>query len=225
MLQREILITADGSKTIHIPAWNEQYHSTHGALQEAKHVFMKHGFDQLKPNSSVQIFEVGFGTGLNAILTLESALKANIHVHYVGLEAYPVSHEEIELLNYADFFEDEALKSFYKTLHDAPWNEVVEISPFFSLEKRHQVMDDFQANNVQFDLIYFDAFGPRTQPEMWELPVLKKMFEVTKKNGFLVTYCAKGQVKRDLKVAGFQVEVLPGPPGKREMTRAQKISL
>lgn len=225
MLQREIMVTADGSKTIHIPAWNEQYHSTHGALQEAKHVFMKHGFDQLKPNSSVQIFEVGFGTGLNAILTIESTLKANIHVHYVGLEAFPVSHEEIELLNYADLFEDETLKSFYKSLHDAPWNEVVEISPFFTLEKRHQTMDDFQANDAQFDLIYFDAFGPRTQPEMWEFPVLQKMCQITKENGFLVTYCAKGQVKRDLKAAGFQVEVLPGPPGKREMTRAQKISL
>lgn len=225
MLHREILVTADGSKTIHIPAWNEQYHSTHGALQEAKHVFLKNGFDQLKANTSAKIFEVGFGTGLNAILTLEAAMKANICVHYVGLEAFPVSNTEIEQLNYGELFEDEVLKSFYKSLHDAPWNEIVEISPFFFLEKRHEKMTDFQANEAQFDVIYFDAFGPRTQPEMWELSVLQKMNQITKQNGFLVTYCAKGQVKRDLKTAGFQVEVLPGPPGKREMTRAQKINL
>lgn len=222
MMQREIIVTADGSKTIHIPEWNEQYHSTHGALQEARHVFLKNGLEQLAPNTAVKILEVGFGTGLNAILTLEAAWKANLTIQYVGLEAYPVSTLEIEELNYADLFENQELKNLYQLMHSSPWNEVVEISPGFTLEKRHEKMETFEAQFEQFDLIYFDAFGPRTQPEMWELPVLQKMYRITRENGFLVTYCAKGQVKRDLKTVGYEVEVLPGPPGKREMTRAFK---
>lgn len=222
MMQREIIVTADGSKTIHIPEWNEQYHSTHGALQEARHVFLKNGLEQFAPNTAVKILEVGFGTGLNAILTLEAASKANLTIQYVGLEAYPVSTLEIEELNYADLFENQELKNLYQLMHRAPWNEVVEILPGFSLEKRHEKMETFEAQFEQFDLIYFDAFGPRTQPEMWELPVLQKMYRITRENGFLVTYCAKGQVKRDLKTVGYEVEVLPGPPGKREMTRAFK---
>lgn len=222
MMQREIIVTADGSKTIHIPEWNEQYHSTHGALQEARHVFLKNGLERFAPNTAVKILEVGFGTGLNAILTLEAAWKANLTIQYVGLEAYPVSTLEIEELNYTDLFENQDLKKLYQLMHRAPWNEVVEILPGFTLEKRHEKMETFEAQFEQFDLIYFDAFGPRTQPEMWELPVLQKMYRITRENGFLVTYCAKGQVKRDLKTVGYEVEVLPGPPGKREMTRAFK---
>jgi tRNA U34 5-methylaminomethyl-2-thiouridine-forming methyltransferase MnmC len=173
-------------------------------------------------NMLVKILEVGFGTGLNAILTLEAALKANLTIQYVGLEAYPVSTLEIEELNYTDLFENQELKNRYQLMHSSPWNEVVEILPGFTLEKRHEKMETFEAQFEQFDLIYFDAFGPRTQPEMWELPVLQKMYRITRENGFLVTYCAKGQVKRDLKTVGYEVEVLPGPPGKREMTRAFK---
>lgn len=221
-MERQIMVTADGSKTIHIPEWNEQYHSTHGALQEAKHVFLKNGFDLLESDTSVKILEVGFGTGLNAILTLEAALKRNQKVHYVGLEAYPVSAREIEELNYVELFKNEELKALYLLMHTSPWNEEVEILPGFTLEKRHQKMKTFETQSEQFDLIYFDAFGPRTQPEMWELPVLQEMNRIASQNGFFVTYCAKGQVKRDLKSVGFDVEVLPGPPGKREMTRATK---
>ncbi len=221
-VKREIIVTADGSKTIHMPDWNENYHSSHGALQEAKHVFLKYGLECFKDQKEVSIFEVGFGTGLNAILTCEAAEINQQNIHYDGLEAYPVSAEEIEALDYVSLFENEESKANYLKIHAVSWDSDEVISPNFTLRKILQKLEEFTFETKQYDLIYFDAFGPRTQDDMWQLSHFEKLFYSLKPNGILVTYCAKGQVKRDLKSAGFTIEALPGPPGKREMTRAWK---
>ncbi len=221
-VKREIIVTADGSKTIHMPDWNENYHSSHGALQEAKHVFLKYGLDCFKDHQEISIFEVGFGTGLNAILTCESAEINQQNIHYDGLEAYPVSAEEIEALDYVSLFENSESKANYLKMHAVSWDSDEVISPDFTLRKILQKLEEFTFEAEQYDLIYFDAFGPRTQDDMWQLSHFEKLFYSLKPNGILVTYCAKGQVKRDLKSAGFTIEALPGPPGKREMTRAWK---
>lgn len=222
-IKREIITTADGSKTIHLPDWNENYHSNHGALQEAKHVFMQHGFEFTAPAvDQIFILEVGFGTGLNAILTLEAAEKFQLKTEYIGVEAFPVSESEIEALNYIDLFEKESLKTNYKQLHTIPWDEKKSISTYFQLEKKETKIEQLALKSNSLDLIYFDAFGPRVQSELWEIPIFESLFKALKTTGVLVTYCAKGQVKRNLKSAGFTIESLPGPPGKREMTRATK---
>lgn len=220
--KREIIITADGSKTIHMPDWNENYHSSHGAFQEAKHVFLKYGLECFKDQKEISIFEVGFGTGLNAILTCEAAQINLQQIHYDGLEAFPVSAVEIEALDYISLFENTEIKANYLKMHVVNWDSDEVISPNFTLCKILQKLEEFTFEAEQYDLIYFDAFGPRTQEDMWQLAHFEKLFRALKPGGILVTYCAKGQVKRDLKAAGFEIEALPGPPGKREMTRALK---
>lgn len=223
-IKREIITTADGSRTIHIPEWNENYHSSHGALQEARHVFLKHGFDLFGERTEISIFEVGFGTGLNAILTLQEAEKRRIHVHYAGIEAFPVSEEELKALAYETLLDDDTARLHYAEMHAAKWNVPQQVSDYFTLHKIHEKLEDFTFSGQQPDLVYFDAFGPRTQGDMWALEHFKKIYEALKPGGVLVTYCAQGQVKRDLKAAGFSIEALPGPPGKREMTRGRKMN-
>lgn len=217
---RTIITTADGSKTIHLVDWNENYHSTHGAVQEAKHVFLKYGLSLFDNRKEVRVFEVGFGTGLNAILTYEYAIFNQQTIIYDSIEAYPVTEEEIKLLAYDELFNSDDLKQAYNKLHTVGWNQEVEISPAFHLTKICQNFEHYVFPKEAYDLIYFDAFGPRVQETMWSH--FEKLYEVLTPGGVLVTYCAKGQVKRDLKAAGFKVETLPGPPGKREMTRAIK---
>jgi tRNA U34 5-methylaminomethyl-2-thiouridine-forming methyltransferase MnmC len=222
-MKREIVLTKDGSKTIHLPDWNENYHSHHGAVQEALHVFIQSGLDFISSSrKELSILEVGFGTGLNAILTYIYGVKNNLSIHYEGLEAYPVSPEEIELLAYDQLGGITENRSIYHDLHNANWNEQVALSDSFHLLKNQVFLADFDGTPNSVDLIYFDAFGPRVQPELWEKPIFEKFFGVMKTNGVFVTYCAKGQVRRDLIAAGFQVEKIPGPPGKREMLRATK---
>lgn len=221
-VKREIIITGDGSKTIHMPEWNENYHSSHGALQEANHVFLRNGFDDFLDRAEISIFEVGFGTGLNAILTLQESEKRKIKTRYYGIEAFPVVAAEMEALDYESLLDNAISVENYKKMHAIAWNQKEDISTYFSLHKIHQKLQDFLFEPETLDLVYFDAFGPRTQEEMWSLEIFKKLFNALKPDGMLVTYCAKGQVKRDLKAAGFTVQAVPGPPGKREMTRAFK---
>ncbi|MGB1308921.1 MAG: tRNA (5-methylaminomethyl-2-thiouridine)(34)-methyltransferase MnmD [Oceanihabitans sp.] len=224
-MKRNIIITDDGSTTIHIPQWNEQYHSTHGAIQEAKHVFIKKGLNhvlQIVKSQNLSILEIGFGTGLNAYITLLEAEKLKTHISYVGVEAFPVSTLEIEQLNYVEQLQVAKEKEvLFNAIHTIPWEETQEISPYFQLEKQQK---DFLkiTNKNQFNIIYFDAFGARVQPELWTESVFKIMFNALKNNGVLVTYAAKGSVRRAMQAVGFTVERLEGPPGKREMLRATK---
>lgn len=228
-MKRRIITTGDGSKSIQIEDWNEQYHSIHGAIQEAQHVFidagLQHYFESVnkKPQTEpveVSILEIGFGTGLNAFLTLIEVQKLNISVNYVGVEAYPVSEDEINQLNYVQLVSSENQHQFDK-LHGLSWEIEHEISPNFKLNKRQQFFADIKDVN-QFDLIYFDAFGARVQPELWTKTIFEIMYNALKPNGVLVTYAAIGEVKRSMKALGFNVERLQGPPGKRHMLRATK---
>jgi tRNA U34 5-methylaminomethyl-2-thiouridine-forming methyltransferase MnmC len=218
----EIKITADGSHTLYVPNLDETYHSVHGAIQEAMHVYINAGLNYFNDKKELAILEVGFGTGLNTFLTYREAIKKELNINYSAIEAYPLSIEEISKLNYlqelaADQFEMEV----FDKIHKSKWEVSEPISNMFSLRKLNMLLQDFAENN-QYDVIYFDAFGPMVQPELWEEVILKNMYNSLKSNGILVTYCAKGSVKRALKQVGFTVENIPGPPGKREMTRAIK---
>ena len=220
-MERKIITTSDGSKTIHLPDWNESYHSKHGALQEALHVFIYSGLQTIQLER-LNILEVGFGSGLNAILTLMTAEERNITVNYTGLEAFPLSEEEFNALNYKDL---EIISSYSKQLQamfEAAWEEEVSIQPNFFLKKQEVLLEEYLPVENSFNLVYFDAFGPRVQPNLWSFEVLSKLYKALDKNGVFVTYCAKGQVRRDLISLGFEVEKIPGPPGKREMLRARK---
>ena len=222
-MKREIIITDDGSATIYIPDWNEQYHSKHGAIQEAYHVFINAGLEyfltQLQPKP-LKILEIGFGTGLNAFITLLEADKNKIPINFTGVEAYPISSSEIEKLNYP--LQLNSSDEYFKKLHQSEWEQQISISGHFSILKRMQFFSEINDKN-NFHLIYFDAFGARVQPELWTEQIFKKMYIALKKGGVLVTYSAKGSVRRAMKTVGFVVERLPGPPGKREMLRARKI--
>ncbi len=219
-MKRRIVTTSDGSKTINLEDWNEHYHSTHGAVNEACHVFIDHGLAVCQQRE-IRILEVGFGTGLNALITLHEAQKNNLVIQYTGVEAYPVSMEEVVELNYARELGLERLEQAYREMHLGNWDHPFRLTPEFTLTK--QKKDFSQISDEQaYDLIYFDAFGPRVQPELWTESMFAKMFNALKSKGVLVTYSAKGSVRRAMQAVGFTVERLPGPPGKREMLRAFK---
>ena len=223
-MKRSIVTTSDGSKTIKIEAWNEQYHSLHGALQEARHVYIEAGFktflERHADQTSMSVLEMGFGTGLNALLTVLESMIKPIKINYHGIDAYPVKAKELEALQYPDLLSCEL--SFFNAIHKDNWGEEYKILPHFKLLKRLDLFSKLKYINT-FDIIYFDAFGPRVQPELWEAFIFENMFKALRPRGILVTYCAKGTVRRHMQAVGFEVERLPGPPGKREMLRATKI--
>ncbi|MCF6308059.1 MAG: tRNA (5-methylaminomethyl-2-thiouridine)(34)-methyltransferase MnmD [Flavobacteriaceae bacterium] len=223
-MNREIITTEDGSTTIHLPEWDEQYHSKHGAIQEAYHVFIEMGFFYFlknnKPNP-LKILEIGFGTGLNTFITLIETHKIKIKVNYTGIEAYPITSNEIEKLNYS--IELKASKEMFNKLHTSSWEEQSSITTDFKLLKRKQFFSEIEDKD-SFHLIYFDAFGARVQPELWTVEIFQKMYNALKEGGVLVTYSAKGSVRRAMQEVGFTVERLPGAPGKREMLRGTKHS-
>lgn len=218
-MKREIITTLDGSTTIHIPGWNECYHSKNGAIQEAYHVFIGNGL-RLFEDSPISILEIGFGTGLNAFITyLES--KNNPSIQYTGVEAYPVSATELSSMNYVDQLNATADAHIFLSMHECKWEQPIILAPNFELVKRHQRIEEISDVST-FDLIYFDAFGYNVQPELWTTAIFKRMHDALKPGGYLVTYAARGVVKRSMMEVGFTVEKLPGPPGKREMFRARK---
>ena len=219
-MKREIIITSDGSTTIHLPEWNEQYHSKHGAIQEAYHVFIKNGLKACS-NAKITILEIGFGTGLNSFITYLEAQKTNLIIDYVGVEAYPVNEVEIEKLNYVDELQAKNFAEDFSLMHSLSWNIKHDLTKTFSLTKREQFFDTIEDEDA-FNLIYFDAFGARVQPELWTVKIFQKMYNALKLKGILVTYSAKGSVRRAMQEVGFEVERLPGPPGKREMLRGTK---
>ncbi len=219
-MKREIIKTLDGSTTIHLEEWNESYHSKHGAIQEAKHVFIMNGLS-LFENNPVSIMEIGFGTGLNAFITFLESENKDQKIDYVGVEGYPVNAEEVLAMNYVEELEALEFRNIFEEMHKSEWGEKIEISSRFSLTKRKQFFDEINDLEI-FDLIYFDAFGYRVQPELWSTEIFQKMYNSLKPNGVLVTYAARGVVKRSMISVGFTVEKLAGPPGKREMFRAFK---
>ena len=223
VLKRSIITTADGSKTIHISDWNEQYHSKHGALQEALHVYIYSGLqcfiERFPKKMTLSILEVGFGTGLNALLTLINTKTLSVQVNYHAVEAYPVSELELKTLDYSKIMPD--TKHDFESIHNCSWNKSIQINSNFSLKKRLQFFYEIEDYSA-FDIIYYDAFGPRVQPDLWTKDIFLKMYNALNTEGHLVTYSAKGSVRRALLEVGFNVERLPGPPGKREMLRATK---
>ncbi len=215
-----IVTTEDGSHTIFVPELGEHYHSVHGAIQESEHIFIGCGLKTCNADP-LNIFEVGFGTGLNAFLT---AIEASAHkkkIFYTAIEKYPLSGSVTDKLNYKDFFPIEYGYLLDK-IHEAQWNSIENITDFFTLNKTECDLAKYETRE-KFDLIYFDAFGPDKQPEMWTDEVFERISEMTVRDGKLVTYSAKGSVRRSLKRAGFDVALLPGPPGKRQIIRAVKI--
>ena len=220
-MKREVIITDDGSTTIRIPEWDENYHSTHGAIQEAKHVFIKNGLDLFKEHEAVVILEIGFGTGLNAFITfLETIDKQRIE--YVGVEAYPVAAEEILQMNYVSELQANQYQDVFNKMHSCDWEEQQIISNNFYLTKRKQFFQEIQDDGL-YDLVYFDAFGFRVQPELWTEEVFATMYKAMKPGGVLVTYACRSVIKNAMLAVGFKVEKLPGAPGKREMLRAFKL--
>lgn len=222
-MKREIITTEDGSSTIHLPEWNEQYHSKHGAIQEAKHVFIKMGLRKLleKEHENISILEIGFGTGLNALVTWQELKGRDVVINYTGVEAYPVAEEEISQLNYAAELDDAEALGIYNKLHIIAWEKPGIITEKFTLHKQKKFFDEIDDEKL-YNLIYFDAFGARVQPELWTEEIFRKMFRALNPGGILVTYAARGSVRRAMLEVGFLVEKLPGPPGKREMLRALK---
>lgn len=200
--------------------WGETYHSKHGAIQEAKHVFIQNGLSLFK-EQSLSILEVGFGTGLNAFITFLEAKKMRQTIDYVGVEAYPILPNEVENLNYVSQLDADQYAPVFEQLHSSKWGVKSVLSESFSLTKREQYFNEISDQNI-FNLIYFDAFGFQYQPELWSVEIFSKMYAALKINGVLVTYACRGSVKRALIEVGFKVEKLPGAPGKREMLRAIK---
>ncbi|CAM3915855.1 tRNA (5-methylaminomethyl-2-thiouridine)(34)-methyltransferase MnmD [Flavobacterium branchiophilum] len=219
-MKREVILTNDGSSTIHIPEWNESYHSKHGAIQEAYHVFIKNGLD-LFEQQQVAILEIGFGTGLNALITLLEANKRQQNISYQGVEAYPILESERQQLNYDVILESTSKKVLFDEIHRCKWEEEVTLSPYFCLKKRQDFFENIQ-DISKFDLIYFDAFGYRVQPELWRFEIFEKMYQALHPEGVLVTYAARSIIKKNMEQAGFRVEKHPGAPGKRELFRAIK---
>ncbi len=220
-MKREIIITSDGSSSIYLPGWDEPYHSKHGAIQEAYHVFIHNGLFYFNGKDSVSVLEIGFGTGLNALVTLIESKKKQIKIDYTGVEAYPVTPDEAAQLNYVEVLKINDDADILTRFHKVLWEEKHQITPDFYLTKQKKSFTEIDDVN-RFDLIYFDAFSPDLQPELWSEKIFEKMYLSLKDTGILVTYSAKGSVRRAMQKAGFRVERLPGPPGKREMLRGIK---
>lgn len=215
--------TADGSFTLYVPELDEHYHSVKGALTESQHIFIDMGLKHSQATNPY-ILEIGLGTGLNCFLTYLTSKETGQTIHYTGIERFPLSEEVIDQLDYATLI-GKGEKEIYQAIHQAAWNKEVLLSPHFSL---HKIEGDFTQYSFlgKYDLIYFDAFAPEKQPEMWEQPLFDMLYELLNPGGILTTYCAKGVVRRMLQAAGFTVERLAGPPGgKREILRATKNDL
>lgn len=217
----QIINTSDGSNTIYVPEMNEQYHSVNGAITESKYVYIEKGFN-FCPTKNVVVFEVGFGTGLNCLLTALQAEKEKRQTAYITIEKYPLEKSITTQLNYGSLISSEA-QLYFEKIHYCKWNKTVDLTEYFSIKKIGADLTDYVFEEVEkFNVIYFDAFGPDKQPEMWTPLIFNKISVKTAPGGVLVTYSAKGEVRRQLSASGFEMERLPGPPGKNQMLRGIK---
>lgn len=219
-MKRKVIETEDGSSTILIEAWGESFHSIHGAIQEAQLVYIDNGlrFVFQREIETLQILEIGFGTGLNCFMTFIESEKNHKKIKYTGVEGFPLTSDEWSKLNYHHFY-DACFHSKFDAIHQTDWDVENPISSDFTLVKKEMMFENIDFQN-QFDLVYFDAFGFQYQPQLWTEEIFTKIKNAMKPNGVLVTYACKGEVNRILKKLGFKIEKLKGPPGKREMTRA-----
>ena len=219
-MKRKIIHTQDGSTTLEIEAWGEHYHSMRGAIGEAYHVFIRSGLD-LFASQEVQLLEIGLGTGLNAFITFLEHEKLQQTIHYEGVEAYPLTTQEVACLNYPEVLKALDKEAIFQQIHSSPWEEPLTLSPSFTLKKRQQSFEQI-SDKERFDLIYFDAFSASVQPELWTEHIFERMYQALKAGGVLVTYASKGSARRAMQAVGFKVEKLPGALGKRDMLRAKK---
>ena len=224
-MKREIKTTSDGSKTLYISELNENYHSHHGALQEARHVFIDNGLKTVQ-NYEINILELGFGTGLNVLVTIDEFLKTdkNHVIHYSTIEKYPVNECEVTELSYDSFFDEPNIKEYYRKLHECEWNKTTELFPNFFFTKYHRDFFDLKEIELpKINLVYYDCFGARVQPDLWEKPLFEMVADKMEMGGLLTTYSSKGSVRRILEELNFKVQKKTGPPGKREMINAIKL--
>lgn len=222
-MKPELKITSDGSRTLFVPELNEHYHSTYGAVQESMHVFINAGLNSMT-KSEIRIFEMGFGTGLNALLTFLYGQNFN-KINYHSVELYPIDIDLALNMNFSDFLKlTHSQTEIFHKMHDSAWNEEVEISTSFILKKIKDSLQNIDLNGG-YDLVYYDAFAPAVQPDLWTIDIFKKLYHSMNQDAVLVTYCAKGDVRRAMLQCGFHVEKLPGPPGKIHILRAIKIKL
>jgi tRNA U34 5-methylaminomethyl-2-thiouridine-forming methyltransferase MnmC len=223
-MKKEIIVTKDGSHSICIPELNVTYHSIHGAIQESKHVFIEAGLNYLLnqfANERIYILEVGFGTGLNALLTAIKVEESETNIYYVALEPFPIRIKEVNALNYCEQLKRKDLQEDFRKMHKCEWNKSLAVTENIVMHKSNYVLQNF-VSSLKFDIIYYDVFAPDVQPELWTKEIFENLFSMLSENGILVTYCSKGDVRRAMTAAGFKVEKLKGPPGKREMSRAVK---
>lgn len=219
-MENKIIATRDGSHTVAIPTMGVTYHSIHGAISESMHVFIEAGLkcigNEITP---LHILEMGFGTGLNALLTMEEAHRSQLLIYYTALELFPLEKHHALSLNYCEQLKNASLLPLFEQLHQSGWEEDVAISHYFTIRKLNCDLLNYSTHQL-FDLVYFDAFAPSAQPELWTKDVFMKLKSMMRPGGIFVTYCSKGDVRRAMQAAGFNVERIPGPPGKREMIRA-----
>ena len=217
----QIIKTSDGSHTIYLPRMNEQYHSVNGAITESNYVYIEKGYNYLACKT-LKVFEVGFGTGLNCLLTALQAEKDKRKTLYISIEKYPLEKNITDQLNFGTLISPEA-QILFKKIHECKWDEVVNLSEYFQLKKIKADLANHIFDGIEkCDVIYFDAFGPDKQPEMWTSEIFSKIYFITAPDGVFVTYSAKGEVRRQLAISGFEMERLPGPPGKNQILRGIK---
>ena len=224
-MQRNLIVTKDGSHSVAIPEWEVSYHSVYGAVQESMHVFIESGlkywFTKHTSASRCVIFEMGFGTGLNALLSILEAKRQQRKIMYETVEAFPLEESITQKLNYCEALHQGFWQPVFDSLHSGEWNSTQHITNFFSFRKIRSLLADYTPGEP-IDIIYYDAFAPVAQPELWTKEVFERMLNMLAPDGILVTYCSKGDVRRALQAAGFSVEKIAGPPGKREMIRASR---
>jgi len=223
-MEKRLILTEDGSHTLFMPEVNEHYHSIHGAVQESTHIFIEQGFNTYaQKGTSINVLEVGFGTGLNCLLTVFEARERHLKVNYVAIEHSPLTDDELKHLNYPGLVGSCNERVLFWELHHTPWGEARYLNDDFILIRIQEKVEAIQLQSQKFQLVYYDAFSPEVQAELWTTEIFKQMHEAMVPGGILLTYCAKGVVKRNLKAAGFDVESVPGPIGKREITRAKAL--